>query len=272
MFNTIGIITKPNDSVSEDTAIELREFLSTQGVSMVFDDKSIAQQADLIIVLGGDGSLLSTARSFVDNNIPILGINLGRLGFLADVPLTDMLDIVSEVLNGKYTKEKRCLLSCQIERNNEALDNFLALNDVVIHRKEHLKMVEFDVYIDDKFVNNQRADGLIITTPTGSTAYALSSGGPIMHPGVNVIGLVSICPHTMSHRPLLVSGDSEVVIQVKDSDNGAIVSFDGQTSVAIKAGQDIRVRQHSSLIHLLHPKDYDYFEIIRSKLHWSRKL
>ncbi len=272
MFNTIGIITKPNDSVSEDTAIELREFLSTQDVGMVFDDKSIAQQANLIIVLGGDGSLLSTARSFVDNNIPILGINLGRLGFLADVPLTSMFDTVSEVLNGEYTKEERCLLSCQIEQNNKASDNFLALNDVVIHRKEHLKMVEFDVYIDDKFVNNQRANGLIITTPTGSTAYALSSGGPIMHPGVNAIGLVSICPHTMSHRPLLVSGDSEVVIQVKDSDDGAIVSFDGQTSVATKAGQDIRVRQHSSFIHLLHPKDYDYFEIVRSKLHWGRKL
>ncbi|NYT52701.1 MAG: NAD(+) kinase [Candidatus Vesicomyosocius endoextente] len=272
MFNTIGIITKPNDSVSEDTAIKLSEFLLIHSVDVVSGNKSIIQQADLIIVVGGDGSILSTARSFVDNNIPILGINLGRLGFLADVPLTGMFDIVSEVLNGKYIKEERCLLSCQIKQNNKILDNFLALNDVIIHRKEHLKMVEFDVYIDDKLVNNQRADGLIITTPTGSTAYALSSGGPIMHPGVNAIGLVSICPHTMSHRPLLIPGDSEVMIQVKDSDDGTIVSFDGQTSIVIKVGQDICVRQHSSFINLLHPKDYNYFDIIRSKLHWGHKL
>ncbi|HAE70327.1 MAG TPA: NAD kinase, partial [Gammaproteobacteria bacterium] len=171
-----------------------------------------------------------------------------------------------------FTKEERCLLSCQIEQDGNVLGQHLALNDVVVHRKETLKMIEFDVFIDDKFVNNQRADGLIVTTPTGSTAYALSSGGPIMHPGVNAIGLVSICPHTMSHRPLLVPGGSEVVIRVRESDEGATVSFDGQTSVAIADGQDIRVRQHGSFIHLLHPQNYDYFEIIRSKLHWGAKL
>ncbi len=272
MFNTIGIITKPNDPVSQAKSGELSAFLEEQGVGVVFESEQISEKADLIIVVGGDGSLLNTARSFVDNNIPILGINLGHLGFLADVSVSNMLDIVAEVLNGNFTKEERCLLSCQIEQNGSVLGKHLALNDVVVHRKETLKMIEFDVYIDDKFVNNQRADGLIVTTPTGSTAYALSSGGPIMHPGVNAIGLVSICPHTMSHRPLLVPGGSEVVIRVKESDKGATVSFDGQTSVAISFGQDIRVRQHDSFIHLLHPKNYDYFEIIRSKLHWSTKL
>ncbi len=272
MFNTIGIITKPNDLVSEGKAEELSVFLEGQGVGVVFESEQIANQADLIIVVGGDGSLLNTARSFVDNNIPILGINLGRLGFLADVSVTNMLDLVAEVLNGDFTKEERCLLSCQIEQAGNVLGQHLALNDVVVHRKETLKMIEFDVFIDDKFVNNQRADGLIVTTPTGSTAYALSSGGPIMHPGVNAIGLVSICPHTMSHRPLLVPGDSEVVIRIKESEEGVMVSFDGQTSVSITSRQDIRVRQHSSFIHLLHPKNYDYFEIIRSKLHWSAKL
>jgi NAD+ kinase len=148
----------------------------------------------------------------------------------------------------------------------------VALNDVVVNRQDALKMIEFDVYIDDKFVNNQRADGLIITTPTGSTAYALSSGGPIIHPGVNVIGLVSICPHTMSHRPLLVPAESEVVVCVKDISEGVSVHIDGQIAFPIAAGQEIRVRQHDSFIHLLHPKNYDYFEIIRSKLHWGSKL
>lgn len=272
MFNTIGIITKPNDSISEGKAEELSAFLEEQGVGVVFESEQIEEQADLIIVVGGDGSLLNTARSFVDNNIPILGINLGHLGFLADVSVNNMAEIVAEILSGNFTKEERCLLSCQIEQDGKVLDQQLALNDVVVHRKETLKMIEFDVFIDGKFVNNQRADGLIVTTPTGSTAYALSSGGPIMHPGVNAIGLVSICPHTMSHRPLLVPGGSEVVIRVKKSDEGATVSFDGQTSLEIAPGQDIRVRQHGSFIHLLHPQDYDYFEIIRSKLHWGAKL
>lgn len=271
MFNTIGIITKPNDPNSDKKAVELSNLLEEKSVIVVHGEQ-ISEQADLIIVVGGDGSLLNTARSFVDKKIPILGINLGRLGFLADVPATKMQTIVTEVLNGDFTKEARHLLSCQIEENGKVLGQYLALNDAVLHRTESLKMIEFDLLIDGKFVSNQRADGLIITTPTGSTAYALSSGGPIMHPGVNVIGVVSICPHTMSHRPLLVPGESEVVLHIKESDEGATVNFDGQTSVPISIGQDIRLHQYENLIHLLHPKNYDYFEIIRSKLYWGAQL
>ncbi len=269
MFNTIKIITKPNDVHSDDKARELATLLKDKNVDVVRGGEQQTEQVDLIIVMGGDGSLLSTARTFVDKKIPILGINLGRLGFLADVSVTNMEEIITEVLNGNFTKEERHLLSCQIEQDGKILGQFLALNDAVVHRRETLKIIEFDLFINNKFVNNQRADGLIITTPTGSTAYALSGGGPIMHPSVNAIGLVSICPHTMSHRPLLVSGDSEIMIKVKDSENGAIISFDGQTSVSIKVGQDIRLRQYSNAINLIHPKNYDYFEIIRSKLHWG---
>ena len=272
MFNTIGIITKPNDPNSDSTAQELSDFLDSQGVGIVTGDESIAEQADLIIVVGGDGTLLNTARTFVDNNIPILGINLGRLGFLADVPVVSMFAIVEQVLNGEFTKEERCLLSCKIKQNGQVVSQSVALNDAVVNRQDTLKMIEFDVYIDGKFVNNQRADGLIVTTPTGSTAYALSSGGPIMHPGVNAIGLVSICPHTMSHRPLLVPGGSEVVIKVKEAEEGVTVHIDGQASFPVASGQEIHLQQHGSFVHLLHPKDYDYFEIIRSKLHWGSKL
>ncbi len=272
MFNTIGIITKPNDPISDSTADDLSTFLEQQGVSVVGGNEQIKSNADLIIVVGGDGSLLNTARTFVDNNIPILGINLGRLGFLADVPVADMFTVVSQVLNGEFTKEERCLLSCQIEQDGKIVNQSVAFNDAVVNRQDTLKMIEFDVYIDDKFVNNQRADGLIVTTPTGSTAYALSSGGPIMHPGVNAIGLVSICPHTMSHRPLLVPGGSEVLVKVRDAEEGITVHIDGQDSFPILSGQEIRLRQYGSFIHLLHPQDYDYFEIIRSKLHWGSKL
>lgn len=272
MFNTIGIITKPNDSVSEGVAEELSSFLQNKGAGVVASNEQIAEQADLIIVVGGDGTLLNTARTFVDNNIPILGINLGRLGFLADVSIGKMFEVVSQVLEGEFTKEERCLLSCQIEQDGQVIHKSVALNDAVVNRQDELKMIEFDVYINGKFVNNQRADGLIMATPTGSTAYALSSGGPIMHPGVNAIGLVSICPHTMSHRPLLVPGGSEIVVRVKDASEGVRVHIDGQTSFPITSDQEVRVRQHSSFVHLLHPKDYDYFEIIRSKLHWGSKL
>lgn len=271
MFNTIGIITKPNDSNSDKKAAELRNLLEGKSLTIVHGEQ-INEQTDLIIVVGGDGSLLNTARTFVNKKIPILGINLGRLGFLADVPATKMQDIVTEVLNGNFIEEYRHLLSCQIEQDGKILGQYLALNDAVAHRAGSLKMIEFSLLIDGKFVSNQRADGLIIMTPTGSTAYALSSGGPIMHPGVNAIGIVSICPHTMSHRPLLVPSESEVVIHIKESDAGATVNFDGQTSVPISAGQDIRLHQHKSLIRLLHPQDYDYFDIIRSKLHWGVKL
>lgn len=268
MFNIIGIITKPNDSSSNDKAAELSTLLKALGIKLVFDKTQIIKQADLIIVLGGDGSLLNTARTFVDCEIPILGVNLGRLGFLADIPSVNMKDIVTEIINGDFIKEKRHLLSCKIEQDNKVLSQFLVLNDVVLHRAKALKMIEFDLWIDDKFVNNQRADGLIVTTPTGSTAYALSSGGPIIHPSVDAIALVSICPHAMSHRPLLVLGKSEVMICIKESDQGASVSFDGQSIITILTGQTIRVRQYERTINFLHPKNYDYFEIIRSKFSW----
>ncbi|HIE77764.1 MAG TPA: NAD(+) kinase [Candidatus Thioglobus sp.] len=272
MFNTIGIVTKPHDQNSKQTAIELSAFIEGLGVTVVTGTNKIAEQSDLVIVVGGDGSLLNTARTFVDKNIPILGINLGRLGFLADVSVNSMFDIVTEILSGEFTKEERCLLSCQIEKEGDLLNSNLALNDVVLHRKDVLRMIEFEIYIDDKFVNTQRADGIIVTTPTGSTAYSLSSGGPIMHPGVNAIGLVSICPHTMSHRPLLIPGDRDIVIRIREAKDGASVSFDGQNSYDIEPGEDIRVRQHDNFVHLLHPKNYDYFEIVRSKLHWSKEL
>ena len=272
MFNTIGIITKPQDITSQETARELGAFLKEQGASLVDNDKNIEKNADLIIVLGGDGSILSTARTYVDSNIPILGINLGRLGFLADVSVESMKNAVGEILSGEYIKEERALLGCQVERGGSILTQHLAFNEVVVHRNETPRMIEFELFVDGDFVNRQRADGMIVTTPTGSTAYALSSGGPIIHPSVNTICLVSISPHTMSHRPFILNGDSEVLISLIDSDDKTTVSFDGQASFSILLGDSLRVRQHDNFIHLIHPKGYDYFDIIRSKLHWGHKV
>ncbi|MFM1547664.1 MAG: NAD(+)/NADH kinase [Candidatus Pseudothioglobus sp.] len=272
MFNTIGIICKPNDFTSQKTAWELGVFIKDKGVTLLEDGDDIKKDADLIVVVGGDGTILNTARTYVDSNIPILGVNLGRLGFLADVPVESMIPIVSGILKGEYIKEKRSLLSCQIERNGKLISQHLALNEVVVHRNETPRMIEFELFVDDDFVNNQRADGIIVTTPTGSTAYALSSGGPIMHPSTNAICLVSISPHTMSHRPFILHGESEVLITLLDCEDRATISFDAQSAVSVSVGDDLRVKQHDNFVHLIHPKGYDYFEIIRSKLHWGQKV
>ena len=272
MFNTIGIITKPKDYTSEQTGYELSVFLKRQGVALVEDTDAIRAHADLIIVVGGDGTILNTARTFVDDNVPILGVNLGHLGFLVDLAVECMTEAVGEILEGKYIKEKRALLSCQVERGDEVLSKHLAFNEAVIHRNHTPRMLDFDLYVDGDFVNNQRSDGIIIATPTGSTAYSLSSGGPIVHPSVNAISLVSICPHTMSHRPVVLHGESEVLIHVLDSVERATVSFDGQSTMPNQSGDKLRVKQHENFIHLIHPKRYDYFKIIRTKLHWGRKV
>ena len=272
MFNTIGIICKPNDFTSQKTGFELGVFLKDKGVVLIEESKHFEKQADLIIVVGGDGTLLNTARTYVDFNIPILGINLGRLGFLTDVSVDSMISVVGKILDGEFIKEKRALLNCQIEKNGKVLSQNLAFNEVVMHRNLAPRMIEFELHVDDDFVNNQRADGIIVTTPTGSTAYALSSGGPIMHPSTNAICLVSISPHTMSHRPFILHGGSEVFITLLDCEESATISFDAQSSITATEGVSIRVKQHDNFVHLIHPKGYDYFEIIRSKLHWGQKV
>ena len=269
MFNIIGIIAKLNDTNSKNIAFNLTDFLKKQKAIVLTNPEKIKNEAELIIVVGGDGTLLYAARCFVDDNIPILGVNLGRLGFLTDVSTTNMFAIIKEILAGKFIEEPRFLLNCFVLKNNKILHNCLAFNDAVLHRREILKMVEFDLFIDNKFVNTQRADGLIVSTPTGSTAYALSSGGAIIHPNVQAIGIVSICPSAINNRPLLVPESSEVIIHIKNTSKG-VISFDGQTPITVTSGYDIKVKKHKNLIKLLHPKNYNYFNIIRSKLHWGK--
>jgi len=271
MFSTVGIVTKPNDPLSEKTAKELFQHIESKGIHVIKERNKIDSGTDLIIAIGGDGTLLNTARSVVDKNIPMVGINLGRLGFLADINVDDMKGAMDQVLAGVFTEEKRFLLSCEID-GGSADKPYLAFNDVVIHRKERLRMIEFDVFIDNSFINTQRADGLIIATPTGSTAYSLSSGGPIMHPGIEAIGIVSICPHTMSHRPLIVPSNKEITVKIRDVEEGVNISFDGHDSFHLKSDQTIKIKQHINFVNLLHPEDYDYFQILRNKLHWGGKF
>ncbi|HFE39485.1 MAG TPA: NAD(+) kinase [Gammaproteobacteria bacterium] len=232
--------------------------------------QKIGKMCDLVIALGGDGTLLSAARSLVKSEVPMVGINLGTLGFLTDIPASQINEKLAEILDGHYVEEDRILLNVSIMRDGEQINESIAFNDVVVHKWEEARMLEFDTTIDGWYVNKQRSDGLIIATPTGSTAYALSGGGPIIHPSINSFLLVPICPHTLSQRPLAVNGDSYIEVTVSTGGHArAQVTCDGQINLGVIGGDKICVNKLDKKITLLHPKDYNYYEILRAKLHWG---
>jgi NAD+ kinase len=264
VFKKIHIISKPNDFTSEKTVDLIINHLKKIGCDIITD----AKKAQLIIVVAGDGTLLNTARKFITNNIPIFGINLGRLGFLIDVSIDNMFEALDEVISGCFIEEKRMALSCTV--NNK---NLVAINDVVIHKHNSMRMIEFEIYVYNKFVNRQRSDGLIISSPTGSTAYSLSSGGPIMHPSLQAISLVSICPHTLSHRPIVLPDNAKIEIKFIDiPDNHAQIVVDGQKAIDVSITNTIHIEKNLTHMTLLHPNTYDYFEVVRTKLKWGEKL
>ncbi len=276
MFRTIGLIPKPDDTLSHDTILQLSAWLFEKKLTVLTEADAIKENADLIIVIGGDGTILASVRKFIDADIPILGVNLGRLGFLADVGLDEMRTIILQAIDGDFILEKRSLLHCIIKKSSDKSERViaqkLAFNDAVLHRKQGARIIEFETYINDKFVNSQRADGLIINTPTGSTAYALSSGGPIIHPNVDAIAVVPICPHTLSNRPLLISADSKIRIKLSEPNTDAVVSFDAQSNLTLAENQILVICKYKNSARLIHPKHYDYFEIMRTKLKWGGRL
>jgi NAD+ kinase len=226
----------------------------------------IGKTADLAIVMGGDGTMLSVARSLMDTDVPLVGINRGRFGFLTDLRAEDMLVEIDRMLAGDFIKEPRMLLSTKVLRDGQVVYSSHALNDVVI--KSGLRLIELEIEIDNKFVYKQRSDGLIISTPTGTTAYALSAGGPILHPNLEAISLVPICPHTLSNRPIAVNSASNIVVTIVQFDE-AQLSFDGQFQVSLEIGDKIMVRRAEKTISLLHPIEYCYFDMLRNKLNWG---
>lgn len=228
--------------------------------------ENIGAEVDLVIVMGGDGTMLSVARSLIDVEVPLVGINRGRFGFLTDLRVEDMLDQIDRILAGDFTKEPREMLAAKVVRDGKVFHADYALNDVVI--KSALRLIELEVTIDEKFVHKQRADGLIISTPTGTTAYALSAGGPILHPNLHAITLVPICPHTLSNRPIAVHSDSQIEVTLVQFDD-AQLSFDGQFQVVLEVGDRIIVNRAEQAVSLLHPSDYCYFDMLRNKLNWG---
>lgn len=227
-------------------------------------------QYDLLIVIGGDGSLLHAAQLAVEYGLPVLGIHRGRLGFLTDIP-PNQLDKIGAVLKGEYQQEQRFLLNAKILEEKQLLSENIALNDVLLLPGNLAHMIMFQIYVNGEFVCEQRADGLIIATPTGSTAYALSGGGPILHPELDAIVLVPMFPHTLSSRPIVLESSSQIEITInKNNRTEAFISCDGRERIAVPPEGRIVVRKHQQTLHLIHPQDYNYFATLREKLHWER--
>ena len=282
-FQNIGIILKPDDpsvTLALDTVTrvlrghDLSCCINTECKAgspdlPVRSFEEIGKDCDLAIVIGGDGTLLHVARELAPYGTPILGVNLGRLGFLADVSPGEIEPRLEEFLGGYIDIEERFLLETLLT-DHQSTHTLLSLNDVVLHNRELARMIEFGTSINGNFINTYRADGLVIATPTGSTAYSLSAGGPIVHPSLRAITLVPICPHTLSNRPLVIESESEIELHIKAEDaTHAMITLDGQTRIRLEQDTHIKVKSYPKTVKLVHPLDYDYFDILRAKLRWG---
>ena len=291
-FKNIGIVTRPNTPEIQDTVHTLVSFLRENGFTIYLDELSVEEHCvyiqdsayceivnkaqlgkycDLVVVLGGDGTFLSAAREVAPRAVPIIGINQGHLGFLTQISRDTMVEGIRPVLEGKYLPEERILIEASIIRDGETIERALALNDTVLSRGGAGQMIEFEVFINQEFVYTQRSDGLIISTPTGSTAYALAAGGPIMQAGLNAFTLVPICPQSMTNRPIAIPDTSVIEILITKSGD-ARAHFDGQSHIDVQNFDRIIIRRYHNPLRVLHPTDYQYFKTLRQKLHWGEQL
>jgi NAD+ kinase len=284
-FKTIALIGKYKTPAITEPLLRLATFLSGKGVTVVVDSitaEHIKENPyrilplgkmegviDLAIVLGGDGTMLNIARTLAPFGIPLVGVNQGRLGFLTDISLDTMKQTIETMLEGKFVTEQRMLLATRVFRDEKEIFYSLALNEVAVHRDNASNMLEFEVRIDGEYLYNQRADGLIVSTPTGSTAYALSSGGPILHPGLDVIELVPVCPHTLSNRPIVVKSESVIEILLHRT-SYVRVRFDSHGHFDLQGTDRIEVTRYPTPIRLLHPVGHSYYHTLREKLLWNK--
>lgn len=288
-FKQIGLVGRPGHAGVVATLESLIEFLHSRKLEIVLEQNTadllppsslaickrhqLGAKSDLVVVVGGDGSMLNAARVLVDHEVPVLGINRGRLGFLTDIRPDEIEDTLGAVLDGSYHEESRFMLEFEVSRDGNLLPGGTALNDVVLHPGTAAQMIEFELFIAGQFVNSQQSDGLIVATPTGSTAYSLSAGGPIMHPNLNAVVLVPMYPHTLSSRPLVVDADNEIrVVVVKQRAISPLISCDGAVRFYTEPGDEIIIRKKAQRLRLIHPLDYNYYEVCRSKLGWGNRL
>lgn len=282
-FKTVALVGKFQAAGISQTLLDLADCIVRRGYQVVFEQETaqnvgitqfptlasdeLAKSADVAVVLGGDGTMLGIARQLAGKAIPLIGINLGRLGFMTDIALGEMQAVLPAMLAGQYERESRTLLEARVLRNGEIVFEGVAFNDVVVNRSGISGMVELGVSVDGFFMYNQRSDGLIVSTPTGSTAYALAAGGPILHPTLSGMVLVPIAAHSLSNRPIVLPQQAEVVIEIAGG-RDVVVSFDMQSLTEMLPGDQIVVRRASQTVTFLHPIGYNYYATLRKKLHW----
>ena len=283
-FKTVGLIGKYKSPEIAGPLLKLADYLTRRGIKVLIDRltashigdnkypvlvlEEIGRQADLAVVLGGDGTMLNIARTFAPCDVALVGVNQGRLGFLTDISIDTMFETIGTILEGNYVTEERMLLEAEVFSGASSVFTVLAFNDVVISKGIKGSMIELEVRIDGQFLYTVRADGLIVASPTGSTAYALSSGGPIVHPALSVMALVPICPHTFSSRPIVISSDSVVEIIIGDAAD-ARAHFDSHSRFDLREQDHVVVRRYGHTIRLLHPVGHNYYSMLREKLHWT---
>jgi len=286
-FKTIALIGKYKSPEITEPLLELSRFLQGRGVRVLIDPLTAAhvvrnnlevvpleeagKLADLAIVIGGDGTMLNIARTLAPFDVALVGVNQGRLGFLTDLSIDSMHETIGEMLDGKYVTESRMLLACEVVRGADRVLDVLAFNDASISKGADGGLIELEVRIDGQFLYVLRADGLIVATPTGSTAYALSAGGPILQPALSVFSLVPVCPHTLSNRPIVVNSDASIEVLINKGAD-AHVHLDSHSHCGLMAGDRIRIRRYERSIRLLHPAGHNYYHMLREKLHWSETL
>lgn len=289
MFKTIGLFGKSRDPDVDAAVSGLAEYLKYRDIRIVLGkttadeitagdsrgslDESDRESLDLAIVIGGDGTMLRVARSLAPHDTPLVGVNMGRLGFLTDIPLTEMYEDVGRILDGEYKTEQRMLLEVEVWKRDKLVKRDTALNDMVIGKGEFERLIELQIYVDGEFVTGIRCDGIITATPTGSTAYALSAGGPIMHPQLAAILLVPVCPHTLSMRPIALK-DSSVVdfILADESADRAHLSFDGQIEYHFSGDEKVRIKRSDSTVKLARTLENNHYAALRSKLGWGDSI
>ena len=287
-FKTIGLIGKPQHEEAKQTLLALYHFLKEKGAELVVDQRiasdlglknlnatdlvGIGQSCDLAIVVGGDGYMLGAARVLSRFDISVIGVNRGNLGFLTDLDPDNFKQPLCDVLHGNYQTENRFLLEAQVHSHGHMKSSNTAVNEAVLHPHKIAHMIEFEVYVNDEFMLSQRADGLIISTPTGSTAYSLSGGGPILTPNLDAISLLPMFPHTLNNRPIVLDANSCVRLKISENNTTEMqVSCDSHVNLSVLPGDEVLIKKTQHKLKLVHPKNYNYFHVLQSKLGWGNK-
>ena len=289
-IKSIGVVVKPHQPDALETLCALTKWMDERGITFVglpeiereqiehqtgcaiqiASETELPKAVDLMLVLGGDGTMIATARMLGDTQVPVIGVNYGGLGYLAEFPIEEMFPALEAILAGEYKVQQRLMLSVELWRGAELVTRNRVLNDVVVNKSALARIIEIEAYLNDKFVNLFRADGLIVATPTGSTAYNLSAVGPIIFPSMNAMVITPICPFTLSNRPIVVPDDSVIEVRLITENEEVALTLDGQVGFPLQAGDRALIRKSNTAFNLVQPPNRNYFEVLRNKLKWGR--